>query len=163
MWSKLSRSWWKSKEANIFCGIEVRMSLFKKKLDRVSSEVNYDVCMRASILFPVHISDTYTITQFFVRPSVLWLTCFKQSSSLFSYPPLSLFLPLSCPIIIRIIWVSLVCRYRCLTANGEIGSAFPHYTARSSVSASGAQTYIQAQRNRKPVVVCLLEPGVNVI
>ena len=48
--------------------------------------------MRASILFPVHISDTYTITQFFVRPSVLWLTCFKQSSSLFSYPPLSLFL-----------------------------------------------------------------------
>ena len=27
------------------------------------------------------------------------------------------------------------------------------------MSASGAQTYIQAQRNRKPFVVCLLEPG----
>ena len=73
--------------------MELRLEChFKKKLDRVSSEVNYDVCMRASILFPVHISDTYTITQFFVRPSVLWLTCFKQSSSHFSYPPLSLLL-----------------------------------------------------------------------
>ena len=79
------------------------MSLFKKKLDRVSSEVNYDVCMRASILFPVHISDTYTISQFFVRPSVLWLTCLSShphsfpihlSPSFFSSVSRPFFLPL---------------------------------------------------------------------